>query len=137
MASMFVAFGDQDFELTVSLRVAQRICTRTKMTTEQLVGHLGDALPVEMAEILKMGVCDPTKAEELEDAIMDGGCGAAHLRNVTAEYLLELTYPGTPEEKEAGVAATKGANEEQKNAMRAVLGLPLKPLSDPPASGSN
>ena len=135
MANIFINFGDQEFEMNVSLRAAQRICAKHKIPPEQLISRLSDALPEEMAEILKKGLSDPAQAKALEEAIFDGGSGMSHLRTTTTMYLLELAYPGSMDEKETAIEATLGAGEEQKNGLRAVLGLPQKPPLEPSDSG--
>jgi len=136
MATMYAEFGDKSFELTVSLRVAQKINQKFKQTTEQVMSRLVDGPPEEIVNILKTGLADKEREQELEDTVMDGGFGMAHLRNVTGAYLLELSYPGTPEEKEAAVAASFGADETAKNGLRQMLGLPVKSSSAPRDSGS-
>ena len=136
MASYYATFGEQPYELTVSLRVAQRISTKFKRPVEQLVAHMGEALPGEMVDVLKMGLADDQAAKEMEAAVLDSGCGVAALRTTACNFLLELAYPGTPEEKEAVVDATLGADEAGKNGIRAMLGLPLKQITAPSDTGN-
>ena len=136
MATTFVTIGSEQFELTISMRVTQSICKKFSKTPEQLMGALVEGSPSVMIDILKMGLTDKEQSKSLEDAILDGDCGLAHLRNITGSFLLELSYPGSDAEKEASIASTVGANEEQKNGMRAILGLPLMPVSEPQNFGN-
>jgi len=133
---MYINFGEAQFEFSTKMRVAQAVCAKYKKTTEELMSMAAQGLPGELVDILKMSLVDRSQAKELEDAIMDGDCGTAALRNHTISFLLELSYPGTAEEKEAAVASSIGASETEKNAIRGLLGLPLVQVSAPLDSGN-
>lgn len=75
--------------------------------------------------MLKIAVSDELQAKRLEDAILDGGCGMFDLFSYVTQLLMEITYPGSEEEKERQIAGA-AMGEEQKNALRAALGLPVK-----------
>lgn len=114
-------------QLDTSLRTIQRMETKFRQPMNAIFAKMEDALVVEMLTILTIGSGEQEGSEVLE-----------HLRNtldysdmvlLLNEYVARLMFSGTPEQNEAKMERM-GTPEDQKNALRKVLGMPIPESSE-------
>lgn len=125
---MYITLADQAIELKTTLGVAKKLEARFKLPLPQLFDKLGAADIGELIAILAVSA-DKTADKEFEPLLLDNW-DYTDLYSAVQELVAHLMYSGTPEQVEAKLAKSP-MPEDQKNALRELLGIPL-----PPAPGT-
>lgn len=119
---MYIKVGDNEYELSTKLGTGKKIEAKFKIPLVQLFGKLGDALSHELTDIIAIAA---NKANDKEFiAEIDENWDYFDLYNVVQELVVRFQFTGSPEDMERKLAKYP-AGEEQKNAIRGLLGLPL------------
>lgn len=119
---MHIQVSDQQYELSTKLGTLRQIESRFKVPMMQLFGKLSEALTEELVEItaIAAGKANDKAFKDMIYAEWD----FADLFGTVQELVARLLFSGTPEQNEAKLAKFP-APEQQKNAIRVLLGMPI------------
>ncbi len=122
---MTINIGEKTYELKTSLKVAKEIEEAFKSELIKILGNIGQAKISEMLKMIKIA------ARENGDEVVkeaDEELDYGELMSIVTELIANIMFSGTPEEKENKIQRFPG-DEETKNAMRALVKIPLKDLT--------
>lgn len=117
---MFIKIGNDDYELSTKMGVGKKIEDKFKQPIMQIFASLDQALTEELVTIISIA------AGKLNDAVFTSllydEWDYTDLYSAVQELIARLMYGGTPEQQAAKIAKSPMA-DEQKNALRELLGL--------------
>lgn len=131
---MFITVGENEYELSTKLGVAVSLEKRFKLPLPDLFSHVSVAEIPELISILSIA-SGSLENKELSADIQDSW-GYIDLQTSVQELLAKLMFSGTPEQIEAKIQKFP-ASEEQKNAIREMLGIPISETATPDSAGND
>ena len=123
---MFITVGEQEFELKTTLGVTRRIEEKFKIPMSQLFGKLESADASELVAMLAIAAGKP--GDKAFTDLMYDNWDYSDLWNSVRDLIVRLMFSGTPEQNENKIKKFS-APDEQKNAWRELLGLPILPVA--------
>ena len=131
---MYIKVNGLDYELKTTLGVTAKIEKRFNSTVPNLSQRLATATVDELLDILIIAIVaeDPTKKTLRNDMLDEWGY--FDLFTAAQSLFTALMFSGTPEDAEAKIDAYRG-DENEKNALREMLGLPTKKTSAETSGG--
>lgn len=124
---MLIEINGQSFELSTKLRAIQKIENEFKAGVDSIFQMLGSARTSELVRIIQLAA-----QKDDEPAVKEGileHWDYMDLVMAVSELLINMLFSGTPEQKEKKLDRFP-ADEESKNEIREMLGLPVKALSE-------
>ena len=126
--AMTINLGDKEYTLKTTLGVAVALEQKFKLTLSQIMDKIGTAEIMELIDILKTSAGkdagEDFSAEALDNLDYTG------LMLAVQDLLIELMFSGTPEQNEDKINRLFPGDEQTKNAMREMIGLPTLPLTE-------
>lgn len=122
--SVYKTIGETEYDFTTKLGLAVSLERKFGMSLARLFEHVAAATIPELISILSLSSGNPNN-QALDKDIQENW-GYIDLQNGVQEILTRLMFSGTPEEIEVKIEKYP-APEEQKNAIREMLGLPTSP----------
>jgi hypothetical protein len=119
--SVYKTIGETEYDFTTKLGLAVSLERKFGMSLARLFEHVAAATIPELISILMLASGNPNN-QALDRDIQDYW-GYIDLQNGVQEILTRLMFSGTPEEIEVKIEKYP-APEEQKNAIREMLGIP-------------
>ena len=125
--AMTINLGNKEYTLKTTLGVAVALEQKFKLTLTQIMDKIGTAEIRELIDILKTSA-GKDAGEDFATEVLDN-LDYTGLMLAVQELLIKLMFSGTPEENEAKIQKLPG-DEQTKNAMREMIGLPTLPLTE-------
>lgn len=122
---MLINIGKHEFEINTKLGTAKKIEQKYKSGIMDILSRMGEATINEMLDIIGI-TAGERKAEIIETA--ENEMDYIELQTIFTNILSEMSFSGTPEQKEQKIDKLP-ADDETKNALRLMLGLPQKPIT--------
>lgn len=117
-----IQVGENAYPLSAKLIVAKRIETAFQTPLGSLFGRLNNAQLDELIKIVCISA-DRLNDKEFTTAIYEN-CDFSDLLFAVQEIIAHVLFSGTPEAIEAKLAKYP-AGDDEKNGLRALLGLPI------------
>ena len=121
---MFITVNGTSYELKTTLGSAKALEKRFNMPISSIFGKIDSAEIGELIDILKTALVDKSEAAKVEEEILDNW-DYADIQTAVQEVLASIMISGSDEEKERKLDRLV-PDDNAKNALRAVLGLPTK-----------
>jgi len=120
---MFITVGTNDYELKTKLGTSIKLEDKFKMPLTQMLANISNAEIPEVIDILAIAA-DKLKDKDFRDALTENW-DYSDLQAAVQELFVRLMFSGTDEQIEKKIDKHP-ASEDQKNAFREMLGLPIK-----------
>ena len=125
--AMTINLGNKEYTLKTTLGVAVALEQKFKLTLTQIMDKIGTAEIRELVDILKVSA-GKDAGEDFATEVLDN-LDYTGLMLAVQELLIKLMFSGTPEQNEDKISRLPG-DEQTKNAMREMIGLPTLPLTE-------
>ena len=125
--AMTINLGNKEYTLKTTLGVAVALEQKFKLTLTQIMDKIGTAEIRELIDILKTSA-GKDAGEDFSTEVLDN-LDYTGLMLAVQELLIKLMFSGTPEQNEDKISRLPG-DEQTKNAMREMIGLPTLPLTE-------
>lgn len=119
---MFITIGENQYELSTKLGTGKRIEAKFGQPINKIFGNLDNALTTELVSIITIAANKVDNAPFVNE-IYDNWDYTDIYASVQ-ELIVRLMYGGTPEQNEAKIEKS-AMPEQQKNAIRGLLGIPI------------
>jgi hypothetical protein len=126
---MYITVGENTYELSTKLGTVKKIEDAFGIPMNQLFGKIGEATSTELIKMIALAAKGdaPTIKKQIEEE-----WDYLDLFERVQELILRTMFAGTPEQNEKKLAKFP-AGEDQKNEIRALLGMPIP---TPPEDGT-
>ena len=127
---MFITVGTNDYELATKLGTSIKLEQKFKLPLMEIFSNVERAEITELLSILAIASAnanDKDFVKEFKDDLTDKW-DYTDLQNAVQELLTRLMFSGSDEQNEKKIDKFP-VGEEQKNAFRELLGLPIKEVA--------
>lgn len=127
---MFITVGTNDYELATKLGTSIKLEQKFKLPLMEIFSNVERAEITELLSILAIASVkanDKDFVKEFKDDLTDKW-DYTDLQNAVQELLTRLMFSGSDEQNEKKIDKFP-VGEEQKNAFRELLGLPIKEVA--------
>ncbi|HZK22181.1 MAG TPA: hypothetical protein VFC76_07915 [Oscillospiraceae bacterium] len=124
---MFITVGTNDYELATKLGASIKLEQKFKLPLMEIFSNVERAEITELLSILAIASVkanDKDFVKEFKDDLTDSW-DYTDLQNAVQELLTRLMFSGSDEQNEKKIDKFP-VGEQQKNAFREMLGLPIK-----------
>lgn len=127
---MFITVGTNDYELATKLGTSIKLEQKFKLPLMEIFSNVEKAEITELLSILaiaSVNADDKDFVKKFKEDLTDNW-DYTDLQNAVQELLTRLMFSGNDEQNEKKIDKFP-VGEEQKNAFREMLGLPIKAVS--------
>ena len=126
---MTITANGKEYILDTSLQTLERIQDRLSKPAAQIFTSINEMTTAKQISLLCIAAGKEGGQTLREDILSDSdNWGMFKITESLEELVAKMLFSGTTEEKERQISKAFGDDEQQKNAVRAMLGLPQKPI---------
>lgn len=121
---MYISVNEKDIELSTKLGTAVELEKKYKLPIMSIFQNLGQATTTELVDIVCIAAKKANTESDIKNELLENWDYMDLFSNVQ-ELVAKMMFSGTDEQNEAKIDKMM-FSDEQKNGVRALLGLPKK-----------